>query len=203
MSAGIPSERITHVCQSMGTQGHSQIVFQRSWSSEGELHINWFCMKDFLLYSIKLNISHYLQIWHVKFHIKKLLCICSSIFSFNGPKHKTSSKKCTLFTLKVYNDGPWVEYDFKADMHWVQRYLCVCVGVNVEKQKKWNACKCMCLPLCYHHGAAMFSRLSGSYIQIVHLSTLLRIFTFSLYTHNVCTDYLRQKNTFRHWTPLH
>ncbi len=31
----------------------------------------------------------------------------------------------------------------------------------------------------------------------------LRIFTFSFYTHNVCTIYIRQKNTFGHWAPLH
>ncbi len=54
-----------------------------------------------------------------------------------------------------------------------------------------------------HHGAAVFSRLSSSSAQIVLLSTLLCIFTFSFYTHNVCTDYLWQKNTFGHWTPLH
>ncbi len=54
-----------------------------------------------------------------------------------------------------------------------------------------------------HYGAAVFSHLSSSSAQIVLLSTLLRIFTFSFYTHNVCTDYLRQKNTFGHWTPLH
>ncbi len=49
-----------------------------------------------------------------------------------------------------------------------------------------------------HHGTAVFSRLSGSSAQTVLLSTLLHIFTFSFYTHNVCTDYLRQKNTFGH-----
>ncbi len=54
-----------------------------------------------------------------------------------------------------------------------------------------------------YNGAAMFGRRSGSFAQIVLLSTFLRIFAFSSYTHNVCTDCLRQKNTFGHWTPLH
>ncbi len=39
--------------------------------------------------------------------------------------------------------------------------------------------------------------------QFVLLYTFLRIFTFSFYMHNVCTIYIRQKNTFGHWTPLH
>ncbi len=39
--------------------------------------------------------------------------------------------------------------------------------------------------------------------QFVLLYTFLRIFTFSFYTHNVCIIYIRQKNTFGHWTPLH
>ncbi len=44
----------------------------------------------------------------------------------------------------------------------------------------------------------MFSRRSDSSAQIVLLCTFLRIFTFS-YMHNVCTIYLRQKNTFGHF----
>ncbi len=49
----------------------------------------------------------------------------------------------------------------------------------------------------WHNGAAMFGRRLDSSAQIVLLSTFLRIFAFSSYTHNVCTDCLRQKNT---WT---
>ncbi len=52
----------------------------------------------------------------------------------------------------------------------------------------------------FQNGAAVFGRRSGSSAQIVLLSTFLRIFTLSFYTDNVCTDYLRQKNTFGHWT---
>ncbi len=29
------------------------------------------------------------------------------------------------------------------------------------------------------------------------------LFAFSFYTHNVCTDHLRQRNAFGHWAPLH
>ncbi len=56
---------------------------------------------------------------------------------------------------------------------------------------------------CNYNGAAMFGRSSGSSAQIVLLSNFLRIFAFPSYTHNICTDCLRQKNTFGHWTPLH
>ncbi len=52
-------------------------------------------------------------------------------------------------------------------------------------------------------GAALYSRRYDGSAQFVLLSTFLRIFTFSFYTHNVCTIYIRQKNTFGHWTPLH
>ncbi len=52
----------------------------------------------------------------------------------------------------------------------------------------------------WHNGATMFGRRLGSSAQIVLLSTFLRIFAFSSYTRNVCTDCLRQKNTFGHWT---
>ncbi len=51
-----------------------------------------------------------------------------------------------------------------------------------------------------HHGATVFSRLSSSSTQIVLLSTLLRIFTFSFYTHNVCTDYIYIKKKTLHFT---
>ncbi len=47
------------------------------------------------------------------------------------------------------------------------------------------------------------STLKDGSAQFVFLYTLLRIFTFSFYTLNVCTIYLWQKNTFGHWTPLH
>ncbi len=50
------------------------------------------------------------------------------------------------------------------------------------------------------NGAAVFSRHSGSSAHIVLLSTFLHIFTFSFYTHNICTDYLRQKKIFGRWT---
>ncbi len=45
------------------------------------------------------------------------------------------------------------------------------------------------------NGAAVFSRRSDSSAQIVLLFTFWRIFTFSFYTHNVCTIYLRNKRT--------
>ncbi len=46
---------------------------------------------------------------------------------------------------------------------------------------------------CHHQafGAALFSRRSERSAQMVLLFTFLRIFTFSFYTHNVCTIYLQ------------
>ncbi len=43
------------------------------------------------------------------------------------------------------------------------------------------------------------STLKDGSAQFVFLYTILRIFTFSFYTINVCTIYLWQKNTFGHW----
>ncbi len=48
-------------------------------------------------------------------------------------------------------------------------------------------------------GAALYSRRYDGSAQFVLLSTFVRIFTFSFYTYNVCTIYIRQKNTFGHW----
>ncbi len=57
---------------------------------------------------------------------------------------------------------------------------------------------------CFHCGAALFSRLGISSAQnCAFMCFVLPIFTFSFYTCNVCNDYLRQKNTFGHWTALH
>ncbi len=52
-------------------------------------------------------------------------------------------------------------------------------------------------------GAAMFGRRPGRSAKTVLLFTFLLTFDFSFYTHNVCTDHLRQKYTLGHWKPLH
>ncbi len=49
----------------------------------------------------------------------------------------------------------------------------------------------------------LFGCRPGRSAKIVLLFTFLLTFAFSFYTHNVCTDHLRQRNTFGHWTSLH
>ncbi len=52
-------------------------------------------------------------------------------------------------------------------------------------------------------GAAMFGSRPGRFAKTVLLFTFLLTFDFSFYTHNVCTDHLRQMYTLGHWKPLH
>ncbi len=58
-------------------------------------------------------------------------------------------------------------------------------------------------PSLFQDGAAMFGRRPGRSAKTVLLFTFLLTFDFSFYTHNVCTDHLRQKYTLGHWKPLH
>ncbi len=51
--------------------------------------------------------------------------------------------------------------------------------------------------------AAAFGRRPGTSTQVVRLFTFLRSFAFSFYTYKVCTDHLRQRKTFGHWTLLY
>ncbi len=47
----------------------------------------------------------------------------------------------------------------------------------------------------FQDGAAMFGRRPGRSAKTVLLLTFLLTFDFSFYTHNVCTDHLRQRYT--------
>ncbi len=68
---------------------------------------------------------------------------------------------------------------------------------------EYECCNHIVLLYKFQDGAAMFGRRPGRSAKTVFLFTFLLTFDFSFYTHNVCTDHLRQRYTLGHWKPLH